>query len=96
MLRKRRAAGIPDHADLTPDQAYALLCGGELVAVPADDAEANAEAEAAARAKATAEAILAAGARARSTGENERPPPTGRAKQILDAAKKAHRRIGDD
>jgi hypothetical protein len=44
MLRRRRAAGIPDDVELTSDQSHALLCGGELV--PADDdAEAEAQAE---------------------------------------------------
>jgi hypothetical protein len=58
--------------------------------------EAEAEAEAAARAKTTAEQILAAGERARRDGANERPEPTGLAKKILDAGRKAHRKIGDD
>jgi hypothetical protein len=45
-----------------------------------------------------AERILAAAARARSDGANERPMPSpdSLAGQILAAAKKAHRRMGDD
>jgi hypothetical protein len=45
-----------------------------------------------------AEAILAAAARARSDGANERPEPDPEsvAGQILAAAKKAHRRQGED
>jgi hypothetical protein len=43
-----------------------------------------------------AERILAAAAKARSSGENERPPPTGMAAEILAASKKAHRKLGDD
>jgi hypothetical protein len=45
-----------------------------------------------------AEQIIAAAARARHSGENERPMPSpdSVAGQILAAAKKAHRRQGDD
>jgi hypothetical protein len=65
----------------------------------ADDPDALAEAEAEAKimaeAKTTADAILAA-ARLRDAGGPPLPEPTGKAKRILDAARKAHRRQGDD
>jgi hypothetical protein len=86
MLRRRRAAGFADDATITADQWNTLLGGGEVTAT--DDLDTDA--------KATADAIIKAGERARSSGEHERPVPTGKAKQILDAARKAHRRQGDD
>jgi hypothetical protein len=61
-----------------------------------DAAEAAEQARIEAEAKILAEKILAAGERARSDGSNERPPPTGKAKRILDAARAAHRKVGDD
>ena len=94
MLRRRRAAGIPDDVELTPDQSHALLCGGELV--PADEVETQAEAEAAARARSQAEAILAAGERARSDGSNERPAPTGLAAKVIAAGKARRVPFGDE
>jgi hypothetical protein len=75
---------------------------GEAPADAAADLDPDALAEAEAAAKVEAEAkilaakILAAGERARSDGSNERPAPTGRAKRILDVARAAHRRQGDD
>jgi len=60
-----------------------------------DAAEAEAQARITAEAKEKAEAILAA-ARLREAGGPRLPEPTGKAKRILDAAAKAHRRQGDD
>jgi hypothetical protein len=58
-------------------------------------AEAAAAAEVEARAKINAEKIFAA-ARLRDSGGPPLPEPTGKAKRILDAAKAAHRKQGDD
>jgi hypothetical protein len=58
-------------------------------------AEAEEQTRITAEAKAKAEQILAA-ARLRDAGGPRLPEPTGKAKRILDAAAKAHRRVGDD
>jgi hypothetical protein len=95
MLRRRRAAGFGDDVQLTPDQQTALLNG--TLAPAADPAAAEDAAEAAeqarieAEAKIKAEAILAA-ARLRGSGGPPLPEPTGKAKRILDAAAKVHRK----
>jgi hypothetical protein len=98
MLRQRRAAGFADDVQLTSEQQTALI-NGTLTAADPGAAEDAAEAEAAAKimaeAKVRADAILAA-ARLRDAGGRPLPAPTGRAKAILDAAREAHRKVGDD
>jgi hypothetical protein len=75
--------------------AFADILGDKgVAAVDPDAAEAEAAAEVEARAKDRAAQILAAAA-LRDSGR-PLPEPTGRAKAILDAAREAHRKVGDD
>jgi hypothetical protein len=82
------------------DAARAAIARGAFADILRGDGDASSSDSnndaAAVRAKAKAAAIIRAGERARSDGSNERPEPTGKAKLILDATKKAHRKIGDD
>jgi hypothetical protein len=69
--------------------------GAPADAADAGAAEAQEQARVTAEAKVRAEAILAA-ARLRDSGGPPLPAPTGKAKRILDAARAAHRKMGDD
>ena len=88
MLRRRRAAGIPDDAAMTLDQWHALTRG--------EGVDADPDAEVKGRAADLAAQILAAGVRARSSGEHERPEPTGLSGKIIAAGKARRVPFGDE
>jgi hypothetical protein len=101
LRRMRIAAGCSPTEDRPGDgariAAYMSMKGpmrGEGAEPEADDLDAIA-AETEARAETTAAAILRAAAKARAVGP-PMPEPTGKAARILAAARKAHRRMGDD